>query len=88
MEKLAASLMALFILLAATAFALAQASDPDACAQPGSGGTLSRQLSQSNGVICPPQIDPSIKKPTPNGGTMPVIPPPGTPGGNPNVQPK
>ena len=51
--------------------------------------TLSSKLAQSGGVICPPhQIDPEIKQPTPPGGPMPVIPPPGTPGGNPSVQPK
>ena len=77
--------------------------DPKACAQGeatvGSGGnldtdkqsgSLSDKLARSNGVICPPsQIDPDIKKPAPEtGGTMPVIPPPGSPGGNQSVQPK
>jgi hypothetical protein len=51
--------------------------------------TLSQQLAQSNGVICPPPyIDQGMKKPAPPSGTMPVIPPPGSAGGNPNVQPK
>jgi hypothetical protein len=49
---------------------------------------LSDKLAQSNGVICPPNVDPAIKAPTPNAGKMPVIPPPGSPGGNPNVQPR
>lgn len=78
--------------------------DPDACAHarvaPGTGGkadlenqkgsTLSDKLAQSRGVICPPEhVDPDIKAPTPQGGgSMPVIPPPGSPGGNQNVQPK
>ena len=78
--------------------------DPDACgdnnrATVGQGGEvqtkkpdgrdLSDQLAQSNGVICPPPlVDPGIKAPTPQEGSMPVIPPPGSPGGNPNVQPK
>jgi len=40
--------------------------------------SLSRQLAESNGVICPPpHVDPEITKPAPGGGTMPVIPPPG-----------
>jgi hypothetical protein len=53
------------------------------------GKNLSDKLAQSGGVICPPRVgDPDIKAPTPKGGTMPVIPPPGSPGGNPNVQPK
>ncbi|HEX5506977.1 MAG TPA: hypothetical protein VFX37_00570 [Pseudolabrys sp.] len=52
-------------------------------------GSLSDKLAQSNGVICPPEhVDPAIKAPTPEGGRMPVIPPPGSPGGNQSVQPK
>ena len=51
--------------------------------------TLSDHLAKSGGVICPPPgVDPEIKAPTPEGGVTPVIPPPGTPGGNPSVQPK
>ena len=50
---------------------------------------LSERLAQSNGVICPPeQVDPAIRAPTPQGGSMPVIPPPGSPGGDTRVQPK
>ena len=50
---------------------------------------LSDQLARSGGVICPPsQVDPAIKAPTPPGGSMPVIPPPGSPGRDPKVQPK
>jgi hypothetical protein len=88
MATIAKSCAGLLILVATTAGALAQASDSTQCAKP-QGGDLSRQLSQSNGVICPPQqVDPAIKQPAPNEGATPVIPPPGTPGGNPNVQPK
>lgn len=51
--------------------------------------TLSSKLAASDGVICPPaRVDPEIKAPTPEAGPMPVIPPPGSPGGNPRVQPK
>ena len=32
--------------------------------------------------------DPDIRAPTPQGGSMPVIPPPGSPGGDPNIRPK
>jgi hypothetical protein len=42
-------------------------------------------------MIHPPAaIDPAIVKPTPPVApqSMPVLPPPGTPGGNPSVQPK
>ena len=50
--------------------------------------TLSERLAQTDGVICPPDVDPDIKAPTPQGGTTPVIPPPGSPGGDPTVRPK
>lgn len=50
---------------------------------------LSSKLARSDGVICPPtQVDPEIHAPAPQGGPMPVIPPPGSPGGDPKVQPK
>ena len=51
--------------------------------------SLSEQLSESKGVICPPSgVDPGIAVPPVGGGRMPVIPPPGTPGGDPSVVPK
>jgi len=53
-----------------------------------SGENLSDKLARTDGVLCPPNVDPDIKAPTPQGGKMPVIPPPGSPGGNQNVQPK
>jgi hypothetical protein len=57
--------------------------------QPQQDKNLSQKLAQSNGVICPPPTaDPGIRKPAPPGGPMPVIPPPGAPSGDPNVQPK
>jgi hypothetical protein len=78
--------------------------DPNACAQSdtpsttGKGaesdqddaqGNLSDKLARSGGVICPPKnVDPEIKQQTPPGGAMPVIPPPGTPGGDQSTQPK
>ena len=52
---------------------------------------LSDQLSESKGVIRPPgNIDPEIQTPAPDPhpNTTPVIPPPGSPGGDPNLQPK
>jgi hypothetical protein len=50
---------------------------------------LSEQLSESKGVICPPAAaDPEIvKRPAPTRDN-PVIPPPGSPGGDPTVRPK
>jgi len=58
------------------------------------GPSLSERLDRSKGVIAPlastANTDPGIVKPAPStgAGSMPVIPPPGTPGGDPNVQPK
>jgi hypothetical protein len=50
---------------------------------------LSDKLAKSDGVLCPPTgVDAEIHAPTPNTGTMPVIPPPGSPGGDPSVRPK
>jgi hypothetical protein len=51
---------------------------------------LSDKLASSDGVLCPPTgVDPEIKLPTPpTGSDMPVIPPPGSPGGDPSVRPK
>lgn len=52
-------------------------------------GNLSDRLARSGGVICPPEhVDPEIRQPTPPGGAMPVIPPPGSPGGDQSIQPK
>ena len=51
--------------------------------------TLSDQLADSKGIICPPSgVDPEMRQKPQEGGTMKVIPPPGSPGGNPSVQPK
>jgi len=68
---------------------------PDVAPPPRSGETtgrapLSERLSESKGVICPPKgVDPGIiEKPPPGNAPMPVIPPPGTPGGRPGAQPK
>ena len=53
------------------------------------GQTLSEHLAKTGGVICPPSnIDNAIKAETPEGGKLKVIPPPGTPQNQPNVQPK
>jgi hypothetical protein len=50
---------------------------------------LGDKLARSDGVLCPPSgIDPEIRAPTPDTGNTPVIPPPGSPGGDPNVRPK
>ncbi|PVE22823.1 hypothetical protein DC522_18940 [Microvirga sp. KLBC 81] len=55
------------------------------------GSTLSDKLEQSEGVIRPPETgapDITVPAPVPDPGTTPVIPPPGSPGGNQQVQPK
>jgi hypothetical protein len=50
---------------------------------------LGDKLARSDGVLCPPAgVDPDIRAPTPDTGNTPVIPPPGSPGGDPNVRPK
>ena len=68
---------------------------PDGAVTPRPGETtgsppLSDRLSQSKGVICPPKgVDPGIvNEPPRNNAPTPVIPPPGTPGGDPGSQPK
>jgi hypothetical protein len=52
---------------------------------------LSEKLNRSDGVITPRSVGDSeiaVKPPVPNPGTTPVIPPPGSPGGNPRLDPK
>jgi hypothetical protein len=50
---------------------------------------LGDKLAKSDGVLCPPAgVDPEIRAPTPETGNTPVIPPPGSPGGNPRLRPK
>ena len=50
---------------------------------------LGDKLAKSDGVLCPPAgVDPEMRAPTPDAGKTPVIPPPGSPGGDPSVRPK
>jgi hypothetical protein len=50
---------------------------------------LSDKLAQSKGVLCPPAgVDPEMQVKPPAGGSLKIIPPPGTPGGDRSVQPK
>lgn len=72
--------------------------DPNACAHSdtlttvGKGGEVDTQqhdAARSGGAICPPEhVDPEIQQPTPPGGAMPVIPPPGNPGGDQSIHAK
>jgi hypothetical protein len=55
------------------------------------GENLSDRLDRTGGVIRPKSdVDPAIHAtpPDPSAGTMPVIPPPGSPGGDQRIQPK
>jgi hypothetical protein len=53
------------------------------------GEPLGDKLARSDGVLCPPAgVDPEIRAPTPDVGNTPVIPPPGSPGGDPTLRPK
>jgi hypothetical protein len=66
-----------------------QTQDPPSTGSTGS--NLSKKLEQNEGVIRPPATgtpDITVPAPVPNPGTTPVIPPPGSPGGNQQVQPK
>jgi hypothetical protein len=59
---------------------------------PNTGETLSKKLERSDGVIQPPAgIDPgaTVAPRDPGAGSaMPVIPPPGSPGGDQSIKPK
>ncbi len=67
----------------------AQAADTTGCTpQEKSGQTLSQQLNKTQGVICPPDVDPAIKQPAPQTGDRPAVLPPAAPGGSQGVQPK
>ena len=65
------------------------AEQPNQPVEPPAIGSSSSDLSRS-GVIRPPaDVDPQMKQMPPSSGDrMPVIPPPGTPGGNPSAKPK
>jgi hypothetical protein len=81
-------LIAAVLLLTSIAGNVFAADDKPCSQEERANKTLSEKLDQTAGVICPPDIDPAIKAPTPNAGKTPVIPPPGSPGGDPSVQPK
>ncbi|MEH2614050.1 hypothetical protein [Bradyrhizobium sp. AZCC 1693] len=50
---------------------------------------LGDKLARSDGVLCPPPgVDPEMHAPAPDAGKTPVIPPPGSPGGDPSIRPK
>src|SRR5438552_18311815 len=50
---------------------------------------LGDKLARSDGVLCPPAgVDPEMRAPAPDAGKTPVIPPPGSPGGDQSIRPK
>ena len=50
---------------------------------------LGDKLARSDGVLCPPAgVDPEMHAPAPDAGKTPVIPPPGSPGGDQTIRPK
>jgi len=68
-----------------------QPSTPPADKKDGKDEPLSKKLDKNDGVLKPPSgVDPKIHKDPPDnvGDRMPVIVPPGEPGGNQDVQPK
>jgi hypothetical protein len=90
------------VLIAASGVASAQA-PPAPVTPPGSQGNIAPEgtttgqsreplgdkLAKSDGVLCPPAgVDPQMRAPTPDTGNTPVIPPPGSPGGDPTIRPK
>ena len=80
---------ALLIALAMTwaVVAQAQAPDPKGCTpQERSSQALNQGADNNAGVICPPDIDPAMKAPTPSTGDKAVIPPASS--GNGTAQPK
>ena len=65
--------------------------DPRSTAPAQPAESLSERLDKTDGVITPPaDLDPemSVKPPLQERGNMPVIVPPGSAGGDPNVTPK
>jgi hypothetical protein len=78
---------ALAITLAGTSIALAQAPDPSGCTpQERANQALQKSDAPNAGVICPPDVDPAMKAPTPKTGDTSVVPPPAA--GNSRVPPK
>lgn len=102
--RAAIALIAAFVIIAGANMSLAQPANPspgeaatcppDVKGNPPTVGgrssePLSDKLAQSNGVICPPAgVDQDIHVRPPGGGELKIIPPPGSPGGDPRIEPK
>jgi len=86
MKPIPKGFLAALAALTLTSAALAQAPDPKGCTpQERSSQALNQGADKNAGVICPPDIDPAMKAPTPSTGDKAVIPPDAV---NPSVQPK
>ena len=86
------ALLALALLAGTASGVVAQsaAEQPEKPAIPPASGSTSQDLEKSGGVVKPPEnVDPGFAKaPPPSAAKTPIVPPPGTPGGNPEIQPK
>ena len=83
-----ASFVVVFITEAMRSAAFAQAPDTSGCTpQERSNWTLRNSDQKNADVICPPNVDPAIKAPTPKTGDPPAIPLPSGPGGHRSEQP-
>jgi len=74
--------------LATVSAAFAQTPDSKGCTPQERNNQTLQDTGRTAGVICPPDVDPAMKAPTPKTGDPAIIPPPDTTGKNPNLQPK
>jgi hypothetical protein len=73
------AMLALAFTLACLGFAQAQAPDPKGCTpQERSNQALNQDANKNGAVLCPPDIDPAMKAPTPKTSDPAVIPPANT----------
>lgn len=76
MKRVCTAAAAFLALAAGPAFAQTATPAPPSTDLGSKPGTLSDKLSDTNGVVAPTQnVDPGIRKPAPQTGTMPVIKP-------------
>jgi hypothetical protein len=74
LEKSCVAAVALFA-ASSIAFAQAQTTDSKGCTPQERSNKTLEQDQRNAGVICPPEIDPAMKAPTPKTEDNPVIPP-------------
>ena len=82
--KASRATLAVAFTLAYAGIAQAQAPDPKGCTPQERANQALMDASKTAGVICPPDIDPAMKAPTPKTGDSGVI----APAAAPNAQPK